>query len=117
MPSNRKCWSSWNVVRERDGAYTITYWMNKLQNLSCPEDFFVTLNPQSTPREIHWQGAYEHPHFTKASASAQRRWVELGDSTVLYAGAYWDQGFHEDGFVSGVRAADALLAGQSRRAA
>lgn len=117
MPSNRKCWSSWNVVRECDGAYTITYWMNKLQNLSCSEDFFVTLNPQSTPREIHWQGAYEHPHFTKASASAQMRWAELGDNAVLYAGAYWHQGFHEDGFVSGVRAADALLAGQSRRAA
>jgi len=117
MPRNRRCWSSWNVVRETDGAYTITYWMNKLQGLGCAEQFFVTLNPQHTPQQVRWQGSYEHPHFTRASYQAQQRWQDISSTPIQFAGAYWGAGFHEDGFVSGQRAADALLASEARHAA
>jgi predicted NAD/FAD-binding protein len=109
MPRNRNCWSSWNVIREADGAYTITYWMNKLQSLDCAEQFFVTLNPQREPERVRWQGHYQHPHFTRDSFAAQQRWQELSSSTTQFAGAYWGKGFHEDGFSSGIRAAEALL--------
>ncbi len=34
-----------------------------------------------------------------------------GRGGIHYAGAYWANGFHEDGLVSGLRAAEALLAG------
>ncbi len=117
MPRNRRCWSSWNVVREADGAYTITYWMNKLQNLPCDEQFFVTLNPQRVPRTVRWQGFYQHPHFTRASFAAQQRGAEIATERTQFAGAYWGKGFHEDGFVSGLRAADALLQREVSRAA
>jgi predicted NAD/FAD-binding protein len=109
MPRNKACWSSWNVIRGRDGAYTITYWMNLLQGLTCSEQFFVTLNPTSEPHQISWQGSYEHPHFTKASYAAQQKWTEISRGPLQFAGAYWGSGFHEDGFVSGQRCARAVL--------
>jgi len=117
MPRNRRCWSSWNVIREPDGAYTITYWMNKLQSLECTEQFFVTLNPQRQPDRVRWQGHYQHPHFTRGSFAAQQRWDEISAEATQFAGAYWGKGFHEDGFVSGLRAADVLLDRQVLHAA
>src|SRR5262249_2635725 len=36
MPRRREVWSSWNYVaevRSRDGKPSVTYWMNRLQNL------------------------------------------------------------------------------------
>jgi predicted NAD/FAD-binding protein len=117
MPRNRNCWSSWNVIREPDGAYTITYWMNKLQGLDCAEQFFVTLNPQREPQSIRWQGRYQHPHFTQASFNAQQRWAELSVGNTQFAGAYWGKGFHEDGYVSGQRAAETLVCREVQHAA
>ncbi|MEE2783864.1 MAG: FAD-dependent oxidoreductase [Pseudomonadota bacterium] len=109
MPRNKSCWSSWNVIRGRDGSYTITYWMNRLQGLTCSEQFFVTLNPAREPRQVCWQGSYQHPLFTKASYAAQQKWTQISRGPVQYAGAYWGSGFHEDGFVSGQRCARAVL--------
>lgn len=117
MPDNPHCWSSWNVVREPDGNYTITYWMNKLQGLHCAEQFFVTLNPSRQPDRVRWHGEYAHPHFTRASYAAQQRWAEISSGNTQFAGAYWGAGFHEDGFVSGQRAARALLKQALQRAA
>jgi predicted NAD/FAD-binding protein len=117
MPRNRRCWSSWNVIREADGAYTITYWMNKLQGLACKEQFFVTLNPQRNPGQVRWQGEYHHPHFTRESFQAQRRWQDISHGATQFAGAYWGAGFHEDGFTSGLRAARAVLDAGVRHAA
>lgn len=109
MPKNRACWSSWNVTREHDGTYTITYWMNKLQGLTCNEQFFVTLNPSREPNRVRWQGTYHHPHFTREAIAAQSRWTEVSRDQTYFAGAYWGSGFHEDGFVSGQRSAAAIL--------
>lgn len=117
MPRHRDCWSSWNVTRGQDDEYTITYWMNELQGLTCTESFFVTLNPPRVPKEVHWQGAYAHPQFTQQSYAAQQRWSEISAGRIQYAGAYWGAGFHEDGFVSGIRAADQLLQSELSRAA
>jgi len=117
MPRNTKCWLSWNVTRETTGSHTITYWMNKLQNLSCAEQFFVTLNPPREPQALVWEGQYAHPHFTQASAAAQRRWAGVGSARVRFAGAYWAKGFHEDGFISGIEAAESVLREGQLRAA
>ena len=117
MPRNRACWSSWNVVRDADGRHTITYWMNRLQGLTCKEQFFVTLNPPREPRGVRWQGSYQHPHFTRRSFEAQQRWQEISAGRTQFAGAYWGSGFHEDGFVSGERAALALIDGALKHAA
>jgi predicted NAD/FAD-binding protein len=51
---------------------------------------------------------YEHPVYTVASVAARARLAELADDTVAFAGAYHGWGFHEDGALSGVRAAASL---------
>lgn len=104
MPRRRTAWSSWNVVRDEHN--TITYWMNRLQGLDTSRDYFVTLNPESQPADIHWSGTYEHPVF-----SVTNRNIALPQeptSRVLFAGAYLGNGFHESGFYAGLKCANAI---------
>ena len=60
----------------------------------------MTLN-RSEPIEPEWVLAmipYEHPVYTQARLTAQRRWHETsGARRTHYCGAYWGYGFHEDG--------------------
>ena len=51
---------------------------------------------------------YEHPQYTPESLHAQQAIAGLSDGRIAYAGAYLGWGFHEDGALSGVRAAEAL---------
>jgi predicted NAD/FAD-binding protein len=51
---------------------------------------------------------YEHPVYTPESVAAQARLPGLNDRRIVFAGAYHDWGFHEDGCRSGVAAARAL---------
>ena len=52
---------------------------------------------------------YAHPQFSLAAVAAQARWEELnGGHHTWYCGAYWGNGFHEDGVVSALRVAAAL---------
>ena len=52
---------------------------------------------------------YEHPVYTLDTLQAQRQLPTLsGVNNTAYCGAYHGWGFHEDGCVSGVRAALAL---------
>ena len=51
---------------------------------------------------------YEHPQYTPESLAAQQRILGLGDERLAFAGAYHGWGFHEDGALSGLRAAARL---------
>ncbi len=51
---------------------------------------------------------YEHPQYTPESLKAQQAIAALSDSRIAFAGAYLGWGFHEDGALSGVRAAEKL---------
>ena len=51
---------------------------------------------------------YEHPQYTPESLRAQQQILALGDDRLAFAGAYHGWGFHEDGALSGVRAAARL---------
>jgi predicted NAD/FAD-binding protein len=51
---------------------------------------------------------YEHPQYTPESLRAQQQIAALSDDRIAYAGAYLGWGFHEDGALSGVRAAASL---------
>jgi len=45
--------------------------------------------------------SYDHPLFTVSSIEAQKRKYEIsGKNNTYYSGAYWKNGFHEDGVVS-----------------
>ena len=50
-----------------------------------------------------------HPVYTLAGAAAQARHAEIsGKNRTGYAGAYWRNGFHEDGVVSALEAFQAF---------
>jgi predicted NAD/FAD-binding protein len=51
---------------------------------------------------------YEHPQYTPESLAAQQRILGLGDERLAFAGAYHGWGFHEDGALSGLKAAARL---------
>jgi len=114
LPANRRCWSSWNVSLDgpRMDKTTLTYNMNILQGIEAPETFCVTLNQTGAIDESRILGVYDydHPVFTGESIRAQQRWDEInGVAGTWFCGAYWRNGFHEDGVWSAKRVADAVL--------
>ena len=119
LPKNRKTWSSWNYRLGVDETRPVlTYNMNILQGIEAPETFCVTLNDTESvsPHKILGRFTYEHPVFSLDGLAAQQRWEEInGVQNTWYCGAYWRNGFHEDGVVSALRVAEAL--GAQRRIA
>lgn len=119
LPRNRRTWSSWNYRLGVDNSRAVvTYNMNILQGLQAPETFCVTLNDSAAinPNLILGQFRYEHPVFSLAGIAAQQRWGEInGVRNTWYCGAYWHNGFHEDGVASATRVVDCI--GRAGRAA
>lgn len=114
MPKSLRAWASWNyqiqATPEGVGA-VVTYDMNRLQNLNGPHQFFVTLNNTThiNPEKILGQWTYAHPQFGPESLAIQAQIDSINyDSKILVAGAWCRNGFHEDGVVSGEKAAEAV---------
>jgi len=111
LPEARQARSSWNYrmssCTSTDEPTVVTYWMNRLQGLTSPQDYLVTLNAreQIDPGEVLAVMDYEHPIFTPESVAAQSHLSALATDRTVYAGAYHGWGFHEDGCRSGVEAA------------
>jgi predicted NAD/FAD-binding protein len=102
MPTCRGAWASWNyhVPRQPAQRATVTYHLNRLQNLRSDDDFCVTLNRTDAidPGKILRKIIYHHPVYSHGSFAAQKRWAEVsGVNRIHYCGAYWGYGFHEDG--------------------
>jgi|TARA_B100001750_G_scaffold183957_1_gene152782 predicted NAD/FAD-binding protein len=115
LPRRRKAWSSWNYQLDSDPErpVALTYNMNILQGLESSVTFCVTLNdPQAvSPDRIIKEITYHHPLITVESISAQKRKNEIsGVNNTYYCGAYWHNGFHEDGVVSAMDACELLAA-------
>jgi uncharacterized protein len=115
MPRNRRVWSSWNAMAEdasrRHQVASVTYWMNRLQNLDPSYPLFVSLNPlrEPDPDQVHARFTYAHPQFDTEAVAAQQRLAAIqGLSNTWFAGAYLGYGFHEDGLQSGLNVAAAL---------
>jgi len=112
LPRNRKTWSSWNYRLGVDsGRAVVTYNMNILQGLNAPETFCVTLNDTASinPNRVLGTFNYAHPVFSLEGIKAQQRWQDInGSRNTWYCGAYWHNGFHEDGVVSALRVADGI---------
>jgi uncharacterized protein len=112
LPKNTKAWSSWNyTLGQANERAVVTYNMNILQGIEAPETFCVTLNDTAAinPNMILGQFQYDHPVFSLGGTRAQQRWEEInGTERTWYCGAYWHNGFHEDGVVSALRVANAL---------
>jgi predicted NAD/FAD-binding protein len=115
MPTRRKIWASWNYLRSShaDGraGVAVTYWMNRLQGIEQSFPLFVTLNPDREPEghKVFAEFTYEHPQFSAEAMAAQGAIAAIqGRNNCYFAGAWTGYGFHEDGLVSGLAAAEAL---------
>lgn len=113
LPKRSLAWASWNT-RLLGGLHkqpTLTYNMNILQGIQSTYVICVTLNHTSAidPSKIIGVFHYQHPVFTLNGIAAQKRWGEInGNNRTWFCGAYWQNGFHEDGVNSGIRVAQAL---------
>jgi predicted NAD/FAD-binding protein len=77
--------------------------MNILQGLETKQDLCVTLNQTKRidPKHILRQFTYSHPVFSLESIAAQnQRDTICGSRLTHFCGAYWYNGFHEDGVKS-----------------
>lgn len=112
MPRRKSAWSAWNAIGTDASSaqpISVTYWMNRLQNLDERHPVFVTLNPVSEPSDIIDDVWYQHPQFNLDTDRAQRLVPEIqGTGGLWYCGAWMGYGFHEDGLSSGLAVAAAL---------
>jgi predicted NAD/FAD-binding protein len=107
MPSDRRLWASWNYRRrsmtDSTNPVNITYYMNRLQGLETPIDYFVSLNSKGLvdPSKIIYSVGYTHPTYTSRSIESQQEIRSMnGTHNTWFCGAYMRYGFHEDAVVS-----------------
>jgi predicted NAD/FAD-binding protein len=113
LPERKHVWSAWNyrLTHDENRPASVSYYMNLLQGIDSDIDFCVTLNDtdQIDPSKILKTYHYQHPLFTLTTQKNQALWhVVNGKRNTWFCGAYWRNGFHEDGVVSGLRVVNAL---------
>jgi predicted NAD/FAD-binding protein len=105
LPKRKLAWASWNyLIKGYEGEYqapaVLPYNMNILQNIQSDSTFCVTLNNSKgiDPEKVLGIYHYAHPQFNNQTIVAQARWSEIsGKQGLHFCGAYWYNGFHEDG--------------------
>ena len=107
MPSNKKAWSSWNSSINTDNLSecSITYWLNKLQNLKIDKNIFLTLNPyfEIDNDMILKKVEFTHPYYNQEALSSQKNLSTIQNKkNILFCGSYFGYGFHEDGIKSSI---------------
>jgi predicted NAD/FAD-binding protein len=105
LPKRKLAWASWNYQLDADPSapVVLTYNMNILQSIQSDQTFCVTLNDHDSvdQSKVIKKLSYDHPLFTVDAIAAQKRKQEIsGINNTYYCGAYWRNGFHEDGVVS-----------------
>lgn len=113
LPERKATWSSWNYLLSSMDQIkaTLTYNMNILQGITSDQTFCVTLNATDKidRAKILGEYTYAHPVFTlEAIAAQEKRNCINGVNRTWFCGAYWRNGFHEDGCLSGLQVAEAL---------
>lgn len=110
LPKRPLAWASWNYLikgehDEQSAPASVTYNMNILQRLKSDTTFCVTLNNTNDidPKKILGTYHYAHPQFSPAMVAAQQQRHKIcGVNGIHFCGAYWYNGFHEDGVKSAV---------------
>lgn len=105
LPRRDRAWASWNyhIPQQSADCVSVTYDLNRLQQLGLPGPLCLTLNPSDEIQKdcILQEFNFTHPAFTLESIDSQRRFSEIsGVNGVSFCGAYWGYGFHEDGLKS-----------------
>ncbi|MEY5021190.1 MAG: hypothetical protein RJA91_759, partial [Pseudomonadota bacterium] len=109
MPKRKLAWAAWNyhIDDNANSPASLTYNMNILQNLKTEAPLLVTLNPlqKINKKKIIKTLSYAHPQYSLRSIEAQSRYHLIsGVNRTSFAGAYWGNGFHEDGVKSALDA-------------
>lgn len=105
LPKRKLAWASWNYsICDAQNAHlspaVLTYNMNILQCIDSSTTFCVTLNDRQSINDKDILGVYHyaHPQFNDDAIEAQARRSEIsGVAGLHFCGAYWFNGFHEDG--------------------
>ena len=109
MPKRKLAWAAWNyhIDDNSNSPASLTYNMNILQNLKTEVPLLVTLNPlqKINKKKIIKTLSYAHPQYSLRSIEAQSKYHLIsGVNRTSFAGAYWGNGFHEDGVKSALDA-------------
>jgi predicted NAD/FAD-binding protein len=105
LPERKLAWASWNYrikggSSELAAPAAVSYNMNILQCIESDTTFCVTLNNTQAIDANKILGTYQyaHPQFSPEMVDAQRKREEIcGNNGLHFSGAYWYNGFHEDG--------------------
>lgn len=114
MPKEKRAWAAWTqVMRTHNNELQASthYWLNVLQKPATKTNYFCSINPWQDidPAKTIKIIDYRHPLFTVENFSLQDRLKELNiNSRILFAGAYFGYGFHEDGLKAGLAATHEL---------
>lgn len=114
LPDAPRARASWNylIPAQRTDGVVVTYDLTRLMRIETGSSrrFLVTLGGEGIvdPATVLSEMTYEHPIYTPESVAAQQRLPEIASDTLAFAGAYHGWGFHEDGALSGLRAAERL---------
>jgi uncharacterized protein len=108
LPTQKRAWAAWNyhVPAQAGRTVKLTYNMNILQSLRSKHTFCVTLNrsDEIAPQHIIKRLSYDHPIYTPQAIAAQARQADINIQRTFFCGAYWRNGFHEDGVWSAIQA-------------
>jgi predicted NAD/FAD-binding protein len=107
MPKNKKAWCSWNSSMSADNfeKISVTYWLNKLQNLKIDRNIFLTINPfrEISADKTFKKVTFTHPYFDADALSNQNNLHKIQNKkNILFCGSYFGYGFHEDGIKSSI---------------
>jgi len=115
MPRRRNAWASWNYLvsggDDPSQRVSMSYHLNRLQGLAEDREYMVTLNPECEPKtdSVIRRMTYSHPVYTRKSVATQSELPRLnGRNRTHFCGAYFGNGFHEDGLNSAIAVADDL---------
>jgi predicted NAD/FAD-binding protein len=113
LPKRKAAWAAWNYQLGASSTEraTLSYNMNILQGLVDAPTFVVTLNDSQNldTAKILRTFHYAHPVYNHQTMLSQQRRCEInGVNRSFYCGAYWYNGFHEDGVRSAVDVAGML---------
>lgn len=115
LPRSKRAWASWNylLAKDKSAPPALSYNMNILQGIKSNDTFVVSLNADDSIDEQKILGRfnYAHPIFSLEGIKAQARKQEIdGVRHTWFCGAYWRNGFHEDGCASGFDVAEKIQA-------
>jgi len=102
LPRRKRAWASWNyyIPTEESRPVALTYNLNRLQGHRSPVPICITLNETQNLAgdKILRRIVYHHPIYNRSALAAQKRLGEInGKNRTYFCGAYWGNGFHEDG--------------------